>query len=42
MMGKLARFIRFYTGEDDEGQKPDPGDGAYVDEALVDEAVLSE
>jgi len=40
MMGKLARFIRFFTGEDEEN--PQPSDAALADEAVTDTAVLSE
>lgn len=41
-MGELARFILFHTGEEDEVPPQPPGEGAIVDVALVDSAVLNE
>ena len=30
-MGRLARFIRFFTGDEDEHEDPDPGDDKESD-----------
>lgn len=39
-MGELGRFI-LYFGDEEDGAKPS-GEGAIVDQAIVDSAVLSE